>query len=205
MAKLFLVRHGQTESNASGIYQGQTDSPLSSLGHYQAQLLAEEIINRELTIHELYSSPAGRAKQTAEYVAKVIKKEFLLDSGLQEINLGNWEGYTWKQICEEYPDASCSYHENWWTFNGHGGESWLDAQVRFYDTTLRLSKLHQGKNLMFVTHGGVIKTLISRILGSVNPRLPLDIENASLTELKLSDDSIRVVSVNNHSYLRHLE
>lgn len=202
MTKLYLVRHGQTESNACGIYQGQTNSPLSSLGHKQAQLLAKEIVHQELVIDKLYSSPAGRAQQTAEYVSNAIGKEVILDSGLQEINLGNWEGYTWEQICEDYPDASCTYHENWWTFDGHGGESWLDAQLRFYKTILRLSELNPGKNLMFVAHGGVIRTLISKILGSSNPRLPLDIDNASLTELRVTNDSIRVVSVNNHFYLK---
>lgn len=201
MPRLYLIRHAETSHNASGIYQGQTDSALSELGHDQARLLAQRLAEEELTLDQLYSSVSGRALQTSEYISQITGKAIIENEGLQEINLGNWEGLTWNQICDKFPQESKRYHENWWNFCEHGGESWKQAQNRFFETIVELIQKSLNQNLMIVSHAGVIRMLVAKILESNCPRPPIDISNTGITEVSFSDHQLRISRLNDQNHL----
>ena len=114
MGKLILVRHGQTEMNAQSLYFGKLNPPLNDLGISQAYQAKEKLLNIDYDI--IYSSPLERAKQTAE-ICNYLDKEIIFDSNLEEINFGIFEGLTFKQISEKYPNEVKKMEEDWKSFN----------------------------------------------------------------------------------------
>ncbi len=202
MQKLYLIRHGETKSNSNGVFQGQTDSPLSQLGQKQAQLLALRLLKEQIKIDRLITSTLGRAIETAEYIAEALDCRIETDLGLQEINLGNWEGMKWEQIRDNFPIQSEDYHQKWWHFREHGGESWWEALNRFNSTVMKLIENSPQQTLMLVAHGGVIRLFITKLLGSNSPRPPLEISNTGITEIDIQETQLRILRINDHSHIR---
>lgn len=100
--KLYLIRHGQTLWNSEGKIQGKTDIPLNETGLLQAELLAEAMERYPVTA--VYASPLKRAYQTAECVAGRQGLSVIAEEGLREVDFGFWEGMTWSEIEERYPE-----------------------------------------------------------------------------------------------------
>ena len=201
MPKLYLIRHGETVSNASGTFQGQTNSPLSELGRVQAQRLAERLKKEHINVDRLISSTLGRAIETAEYIAPAIECKLETEPGLQEIDLGNWEGLRCDQISDNFPKHSNEYHQKWWTFKDHQGESWHEALERFSSTVAQLVDNSSDKNLMLVSHGGVIRLFVAKILGSNSPKPSLEISNTGITEIEVSTDQMKLIRINDHRHI----
>ncbi|MEE2923162.1 MAG: histidine phosphatase family protein [bacterium] len=202
MPKLYLIRHGETVSNASGTFQGQTNSPLSELGIIQAQRLAGRLKKEHINVDRLISSTLGRAIETAEYIAQAIECKLETEPGLQEIDLGNWEGLRWDQISDNFPKHSNEYHQKWWTFKDHEGESWHEALERFNSTIMRLVDNSPEKNLMLVTHGGVIRVFVAKLMGSNSPKPPLEITNTGITEIEITRDQMKMLRINDHNHVQ---
>lgn len=123
---IYLVRHGQTEMNLQGRIQGQGDAPLTEAGRTLAakigQKLAEDIGNSAASI---FTSPLGRATQTAEIIADTLHNEtsVIEDQRLAEVNLGEWDGLTIAEIDHGWPQARTSAPKGEWFFNAPKGES----------------------------------------------------------------------------------
>jgi broad specificity phosphatase PhoE len=96
LTELLLCRHGRTEWNVLGRYQGQTDVPLNAEGREQARLLALEL--RDLPIDAVYASDLSRSVDTATAIADLHGLTVVQDARLREINLGRWEGQTVAEI-----------------------------------------------------------------------------------------------------------
>jgi alpha-ribazole phosphatase len=110
MTKIFLIRHGQTKWNVLGRYQGQSDIELSELGLEQAKLLAAGF--PETNISAVYASDLQRAYHTAACVADVFGLKVQARKGLREIDFGDWEGKTYKEIVASWPDAGKTFFSN---------------------------------------------------------------------------------------------
>ena len=96
MGRLYLIRHGETDSNKSFRFQGQTDIELNEKGLAQAELLAEHFKN--IRLDAVYSSSLTRARQTAAPLAAVHGLEVQPVEDIKEIAFGEWEGLTYNQI-----------------------------------------------------------------------------------------------------------
>ena len=94
--RFYLVRHGETEWNQKGIYQGWTDIPLSKEGELQTKCLGKRFENTALKLDAVYCSPLQRAIQTAKAMADAKGLPVITDVHFKEINFGEWEGYTEK-------------------------------------------------------------------------------------------------------------
>ena len=100
MTELILVRHGQTDWNVAGRYQGQTDIPLNAVGLQQARALADKLPRRPYAA--LYSSDLARAAQTAKLLASALDLPVRFDRRLREICQGEWEGKSLQQVSEQF-------------------------------------------------------------------------------------------------------
>ncbi len=125
---LYLVRHGETEWNAQGRYQGASDSPLTPRGRDQAQavgaLLAREIGGPI----RAYVSPLGRTRQTAALIGAHVALEIVPEPRIAEVSMGSWDGLTRPQIEQRHPGALGASHD--WYFRSLDGETLAAALAR---------------------------------------------------------------------------
>jgi broad specificity phosphatase PhoE len=152
MTRVILARHGETDWNRDGIWQGHGDPPLNALGRRQSASLADRLGDLEIDV--LYSSDLRRALETAEIVAGAKGLGVVPDPELREMDVGSWTGLTRTQIEERYPGMT--YHD---------GESREAFDNRVVTALHRLAASHDGGCVIAVTHGGVIRTLQRHVLG----------------------------------------
>ncbi|HJQ49178.1 MAG TPA: histidine phosphatase family protein [Gaiellaceae bacterium] len=152
MTRLLLVRHGETDWNADGRLQGQTDRPLSDFGRSQARQLAGELAEEKL--EAIYSSDLARARETAEIVGERIGLPVSLDPDLREKDWGTWEGLT-------------AVERDRVEFVGESTEA---HQERILRALRRISELHpEGGNVLVVTHGGSMRRVQTAAMGMALP------------------------------------
>ena len=175
MGKLILVRHGQTEMNAQSLYFGKLNPPLNDLGISQAYQAKEKLLDIDYDI--IYSSPLERAKQTAE-ICNYLDKEIIFDSNLEEINFGIFEGLTFKEISEQYPNEVKEMEKNWKSFNYITGESLEELYQRAVSF---LETLDYTKDNLIISHWGIINCIISYFVsGTLDTYWKFKIQNASI-------------------------
>lgn len=160
MLQLILVRHGETNSNKQGVYCGWTDVELNEYGISQAEGARDRLkhINFDLVV----ASPLKRTKKTAQ----IISENIIYDEGLKEINFGLWDNLSLEEIEEKYPDEYNIWMENGTEeFMFPEGESIKDVQKRSASVIDKIIKEQKKGNVLIVTHGGLIRNIISYLLG----------------------------------------
>ena len=164
MVKILLIRHGQTEWNLNGRYQGQSDVALSQKGIAQAQALAEYFPVEQLDA--VYSSDLQRARVTAEIVAQKFHLPVQLEPAFRELSFGDWEGLTYEQIVEGWSDAMANFLKHPDKMQIPHGETFADVQKRAFNRFQELVREHepQDHTLAIFAHGAVLRTLLTAIL-----------------------------------------
>lgn len=158
---VYLARHGETDWNLKGLIQGHTDIPLNETGKKQAFELAAAIKDKGISIRKIYSSDLQRARETAEIAARVLLVETEALKGIQEVNLGRWEGYTWKQVRELFPDEYRKWYNNRRYEVPPEGESYEQVLQRVVPVLSHISS--EEENVLVVVHSAVIMALLSYI------------------------------------------
>ncbi|MEA1618016.1 histidine phosphatase family protein [Erythrobacter sp. T5W1-R] len=155
MNEIYLIRHGETEWNAQGRFQGKLDSALTDTGVQQAAAIGRCLAGLDLSVDAFVSSPLGRTRQTAAIIAgSAHLPAAQCDDRLAEVSLGSWDGLTHIDIDAQWPgllDGSTPFD---WFFRSPDGESY-DSAFRRSDCWL---EERQGVTVA-VSHG-----LISRII-----------------------------------------
>jgi len=129
---LYLIRHGETAWNVAGRYQGQKDSPLTSLGREQAMLFGS-LLARQIWHHypvRSYVSPLGRTRETATIINQSLKLEIIDEPRLLEVTTGSWDGLSTYEIDAEFPGALAGGTAFDWFFRSPDGESFEAALQR---------------------------------------------------------------------------
>jgi broad specificity phosphatase PhoE len=150
MTTLILIRHGETNWNNIGRYQGQADPPLNPRGRQQAAELAENLAGAQLDM--LYSSPLRRALETAEIVAERLKIPVYQDARLQEIHQGDWQTRLRSEIETLYPELFQRWEREPWQVTPPGGEHLSQVQGRVYQAVDDILARHPGKRIGLVAH-----------------------------------------------------
>ncbi len=158
--KLYLVRHGETDWNIASRIQGQTDTELNEKGRRQAEEFAAVIESQGYRIDCIYTSFKKRAWETAVIIGKKWGIEPKVKPGLEEICLGKWEGYTWKQVRELFGEEYQVWHDNRRYQAAPLGESYQQLLDRLLPALNEITEKEKG-NVLVVTHSAVIMTLLS--------------------------------------------
>jgi broad specificity phosphatase PhoE len=159
VAKLFLVRHGQTEWNLEGRYQGITNTKLTTLGRKEAKLAAKYLSKINFT--GFYTSPLGRTIETAEIFKKVIKKDYKVRGNLKELNFGEWEGLIFNEILENYNKDFQKWLKNPFENAPTGGEGFKELiEKGSQEIDKILDENEDGSNILIITHGGFIVAML---------------------------------------------
>ena len=196
-----LLRHGQTEYSADRRFAGRGDIALTDTGRQQAAAAADRLVPRG--IDAIVTSPLQRARRTAEAAAAATGAPLAVDDGLIEADFGKWEGLTFAEVAERWPDEMSA-----WLASADvappGGESFADAARRVLSALDRLLAAHRYQTLLLVSHVTPIKTLACRALLAPPAalfRIHLDV--ASLTEIDwFADGPVLVRSLNDTAHLR---
>jgi ribonuclease H / adenosylcobalamin/alpha-ribazole phosphatase len=199
--RTLLLRHGQTELSVERRFAGRGDIELTKAGRAQAAAVAARLAASG-GIDLIVSSPLRRARHTAEAVAEATGAPIAVDENLVETDFGAWEGLTFAEVAERWPDAM-----NAWLASAEvappGGESFTAVARRAVDTVERLVERHQGRKLVLVSHVTPIKTLLCRaLLAPPAAMYRMHLDTASLCEIEWFGDGPAVVrSMNDVSHL----
>ena len=178
MVTVYLVRHCEAMGNVLGVFQGTTDLDISETGATQLEFLGKRFKN--VHIDKVYSSPLLRAYKTAEAIAKPKGLEVIVDQGLIEINGGIIEGMKLIDIFENYPELEYAWCHEFHNFAPENGEAIKDTYVRVWDAVKRIISENDGKTIVISSHGGVLRTLICRLVSG-------DLER--INEIPFSDNT----------------
>ncbi len=159
---LILLRHGQSQWNHEGRWQGQADAPLSELGRAQAHRVGRRLANQ--TIDHLYSSDLQRSADTARIIGEYLNLVPHLQPSLRETDLGSWTGLTTTEIQQRYPDEWRAMLARQDVRRG-GGESYSEVMARTTTFARSIVSLHPGQRVLLVSHGAAIRTMITGVLG----------------------------------------
>ncbi len=161
--RLILLRHGQTDWNSSGRFQGQHDIGLNDLGRTQAREAAPTVAS--LGIDVIYSSPLSRALDTAREVASLLDLGVWTDERLGEINVGSWVGLTTEQIAEVDPACARALVEGHDFRRSSTGETAAEVGVRMRDCLNDLASRHAGQTVLCASHGLATRMATGYLLG----------------------------------------
>ena len=165
MTTILLARHGETDWNRGGRFQGHADPALNELGRRQARELGLRLRGEQ--IDAIWSSDLGRAKQTAFYVASQVNCVVRLSGELREMDVGSWSGFTREEIAARWPEE----YERW-RETGRGwpdGEDFDAMQARVVEAILGVAAAHPGEQVLVVTHGGPMRAIHAHAVGMTLP------------------------------------
>jgi len=163
-ARLWLVRHGETDYNVAGRIQGQIPTELNANGHAQAAKLARYFAPKPFAA--VWSSDLPRARQTAEAIAAPLKLPVNTTTDFRERNFGQFEGKTTDEIHLIKKSMGLTSTGDLAEWSGVPGiESDEELWGRFANTMKKLSTDYRGKDVLIITHGGAIKLALYKILG----------------------------------------
>jgi len=205
VTRIIAVRHGETAWNVDTRIQGQLDIGLNERGLWQAErvgkALAEEAIDR------IYSSDLQRAHSTAKAIARhaaqASAREVQLHTGLRERGFGTFEGETWADIAEKWPDESRRWKQRDPHFAPPGGETPTQLLARVQATVDDIASRHLGEHIVLVAHGGVMDMLY-RLATRQELHAPRTwhLGNAAINRLLWTPDGLSLVGWGD---ARHLE
>ncbi|HZQ38391.1 MAG TPA: histidine phosphatase family protein [Dehalococcoidia bacterium] len=199
--RLLLVRHAETAHNRDGLVQGRADNPLSELGLQQAAALAARLSAAPL--EAIYSSPLGRARQTAEAIAAPHALPVTIEPDLIEMDIGQMEGLSGAELRERFPEFMKAWlSEDAGAAVMPGGESLAQVQARAMAVIERVAARHPDGVVALVSHNFVLLAALCIVLG-----LPLQQFRrlrqgvASLATVDLLQGQWRLVGFNDRCHL----
>ena len=170
---LYIVRHGETDWNVKGLLQGQTDIDLNKTGIKQAKELGKTLGNIRFSI--AFSSDSLRAKRTAEIIALEKKIAVQTTKALRERRFGKYEGRPWRQVKFQGLVAKffkLSMKERFNKAPYPGFESDEKLMARLIPLLREISIANLGKNVLVVTHGGILGTFLNHLGFNKGKELP---------------------------------
>lgn len=167
MTRLVLWRHGRTEWNSQGRFQGQTDVPLDEVGVRQAKAAAAQLMH--LPPSRIVSSDLGRARVTAQSLADVVSLPVVVDQRLRETNAGIWQGLSREELQRDH-GADLAAWAAGSDLRPGGGERRTEVAARMVNAIDEaMSGLAESDTLVVVTHGGAARAAVGQLLGLSPP------------------------------------
>jgi probable phosphoglycerate mutase len=158
---VLLARHGQSDWNATGRWQGFADRPLTERGREQARELAERLA--DFALDGVYSSDLQRARETAEAVAGPRELQVVTLLELREVNVGSWEGLTREEAQARFPDDFRRWQAG--SAGWRDGETYGAMSDRVVAAVRSIAERHPGGRVLVVAHGGPIRAIHAAALG----------------------------------------
>lgn len=205
VTRIIAVRHGETAWNVDTRIQGQLDIGLNAQGQWQAERVGAALAGE--SIDRIYSSDLQRAHSTAQAIARharnITAREVALHQGLRERGFGSFEGETWADIAQKWPDQSMRWKQRDPHFAPPGGETPTELLARVSATVNDIAARHAGEHIVLVAHGGVMDMLY-RLATRQELHAPRTwhLGNAAINRLLWTPESLTLVGWGD---VRHLD
>lgn len=163
--RVYLLRHGET-ANYRGefVYNGHIDVDVTERG--RMQLLSQAGLLGKRPLKAVYTSDLKRAVQGARAVASTLDLDVVRDPRLREIAAGRWEGLTYKEVSERYPEEARVRFDDIVNYRiGEGGENLLDVRERASEAMGEIIEKHRGEEVAVVAHGGINRIILCEAMG----------------------------------------
>lgn len=197
---VYFVRHGTTESNIGGRFQGKSDIPLGETGLKQAACLGERFAS--VPLDAVYTSPLRRAYQTAEGVCAKLNLRPIVCDDLREIDGGVLEGRTNDENIRDYPEVMYAFRSNPSAFAPLHGESAQQVHERVMAAVRQIVRDNPGKSVAIVSHGFALLCSVGSLGIPFEQLKPQILANASVTCVTFEQDgSFEFVFYNDQSHL----
>ncbi|MDV7219640.1 bifunctional RNase H/acid phosphatase [Streptomyces prunicolor] len=204
-ATFVLLRHGETPLTPQKRFSGSggTNPSLSPVGQDQATRAATALATRG-TIQHIIASPLTRTRETAAAVADRLGLPVTIEEGLRETDFGAWEGLTFGEVRERYPEDLTTWLADPTAQPTGGGESFADTATRIAATRDKLTATYAGRTVLLVTHVTPIKTFVQLALGAPPESLfRMELSAASISAVAYyADGNASVRLFNDTSHLR---
>ncbi len=201
MTTLIMVRHGQSVTNLEKRIAGQIETPLTELGHEQAEATARFL--DAYRIDRIYASDLSRAMDTARHTAVRQGLEIIPSKGFREINAGLWAMKQYEEILATYPESYGKWLHDFGHAHPDGGESVSELSARINTEIDRVLAENRGKTIAVFTHATPMRIMGFRWFGiplAEAERLPF-CSNASFSIVEYEDDgTFRVIE---YGYDKH--
>ncbi|MEV6278622.1 histidine phosphatase family protein [Nocardia sp. NPDC051832] len=202
---LLLLRHGETALTAQRRLSGSggSDPVLSETGRRQAAAAGESLAKRD-AVHAVVSSPLRRCRETAAAAARGLGLEVRIDERLREADFGVWEGLTFTEVRERYPDELAAWLRSPTAVPGGTGEPLASVAHRVESWRDELLARHAGQTVLIVSHVAPLRTLVRLALGAPPASLfRMELSAASVSEVAYDGSGIASLrSLNDTSHLR---
>jgi Fructose-2,6-bisphosphatase len=200
--KLFLIRHGQTEGNVRGQYQGSLDVDMTEEGILQAKS-AKQYLSK-VNFSNIYSSPMKRAINTANIIAQDTGHEVRIMNDLRELDFGKWEGLKFDEINAMYKKDYQGWLDDPYNHPPSGGESFTELIARADKEIKKIVEENpDGSSVAIVSHGAVILALIVNWLNIPSSRWRSLIQRQAAINIVVLDNGFPYISSIN--YTGHLK
>ncbi len=185
--RIFLVRHGETEANVAGVWQGgQGDDPLNERGRQQSVAVAAYLADQG-AISTVYTSPLRRARQTAEVIARAIGAPIVEVPDLREYDIGDMEGATAQEIAGLW----AFFVEQWHTdpdLAPPGGESARQFTLRLHRALSGIIRKAAGHTVVVVSHQGALASGLAALVGQLDRWRDYQMANCAVTLIVCATD-----------------
>ncbi len=167
LTHIILVRHGRTAWNKEPHFRGRKEIPLDAMGRRQAEATARRIA-AQWPVEAVYSSPMGRAQETAAAIALQLGLSVQTDEALLDMDFGEWQGKTAQEVARLWPKELRLWEEAPGQVRIPGGESLDDVRARVHEGLHRWLKAHHGHWIVAVGHAVVNRVMLLDVLGLEN-------------------------------------
>ena len=199
--RIIAIRHGETAWNVDTRIQGQLDIPLNARGRWQANQLAQALV--EERIGAIYASDLTRAWETAGHVSRLQQVAVTPEIGLRERGFGEFEGKTFVEIEASLPEQARRWRSRDPLFAPPGGESLTALRERVLEAASRLAARHPGELIALIGHGGVMDVLYrAATRQAIDATRTWALGNAAINRLMWTPEGFSLVG---WSDVQHLE
>ena len=201
MTTILFIRHGQSVSNLQGIFTGHLDLALTELGQYQARTTAQ-YITENFKVDKVYASDLTRAYDTGDAVARLLGLSVQTDRRLREIYAGTWEGRTFDELTENFPNYAV-FRNDIGACVIDGGESVAQLSKRVLEAVTEIAAENEGKTIVIATHATPIRAVQCHCEGKALAQMK-DVPwvtNASVTTVVYENGKLQLQEVCHDAHL----
>ncbi len=201
--RLILIRHGETDLNRRGRFQGLDKVSLNPKGRAQAHDLSA-VLPYDMPF-VMYSSPLPRSLETSNIISEEILVDYTVISQLQELNIGELSGLNGEETRTLFPGLMEQWSKDPASVRFPKGESLKELQERVWEVVLDLYSNHCDETVVAVSHNFAILAIVSKVVGiGLNNIRSLSLDLCGITRMELTKDKYCLTSFNETMHLRKI-